>query len=63
MRHYLYGILEDGSKEFIHTFLDPMRARNFKEDFQEAFPSKYEGFWLGTAQQVGEMVNKGDVYD
>jgi len=49
-RYYLYGVLKDGSKEFIHSFLNHNQAIVYAGKHKALFPNRYTDYLVGDAQ-------------
>lgn len=45
-REYVYGWLADGSKEFLHTFLNTKGAVDYIEKHGKIFPQRYQKYSL-----------------
>lgn len=41
IRKYVYGVREDGSKEFLHTHLDTRGAMNYIKDHKHIFSGRF----------------------
>jgi|AntDeeMetagen134_2_1112570.scaffolds.fasta_scaffold00987_4 hypothetical protein len=46
-RVYVYGLGEDGTREFLSTFLDEYGARKFIDEFRGAFKGRFENYIFG----------------
>jgi hypothetical protein len=47
-RIYVYKILPDGSKEFLHTFLDTRSAEKYCEKYKKLFGESAGTFLIGS---------------
>ena len=54
VRQYVYGITEEGSQEFLHTFLTSSDALSYIKSHAKVFPKRYKEYQYGYQSQPRE---------
>lgn len=54
-RVYVFGVLDDGTLDFMQTYLDVPAARSACEKYLKMFPHRFDKMVYGTAVSMGEQ--------